>query len=371
MNSEQTLKHHPIIYLHIIFTAFLVLQSSKTMANASVGCELQAQQTETWSGVIIINETKTIRIGEYVLIEPGTVVKLCENTSINVRGTLIAEGGEDNMIIFTHNNSNEHWGNINFEYPSTGSILKYCVVEHGNGICCKRSSPIISYCIISKNRDGIHIYDSSSLITHNTLSYNYNSGILCRASSAIISYNNIFENNGNGITYVLRIPSKDSPKINYNNIYNNSGYGVNADGSTLVLRKVNATHNWWGSIDGPSGVAGGSGDEVSKHVDYSEWETEEIGKNKDMDTCYENITIVSESGSNNESFKADDFNNTSMPNNKNVQLHPDDFQEEKRFIPSFEAIYLLATIGIFSLCLRKWGIYSHQIIYDDKRSVIT
>lgn len=369
--TEQTIKHHPMMYLLIISTAFLVLQSSKTMANTSVGCGLQTQPTETWSGIIIINETKTIRIGESVLIEPGTVVKLCENTSINVRGTLIAEGEEDNMIIFTHNNSNEHWGNINFEHTSTGSILKYCTVKHGNGICCKRSSPIISYCIISKNRDGIYIYDSSSLITHNTLSYNYNSGILCRASSAIISYNNIFENSGNGITYILRRPSKDLPKMNYNNIHNNSGYGINADGSTLVLRKVNATHNWWGSIDGPSGVAGGSGDEVSKHVDYNEWEIEEIGKNKDMDPCHENITIVSESGSNNESFKADDFNNTSTPNNKNDQLYPDDFQEEKSFIPGFEALYLLVTIGIFSVCLRKWKIYSHQITYDDKRRVIT
>ena len=368
--TEHTLKHHPIMYLLIISTAFLVLQSSKTMANASVGCELQAHSTETWSGIIIINETKTVHVWESVLIEPGTVVKLCENTSINVRGRLIAEGEEDNMIIFTHNNSNEHWGNINFEYPNTGSILKYCSVEYGDGIRCKDSSPIISYCIISKNRDGISLYESSSLITHNTLSYNYNSGILCRASPAIISYNNIFENNGNGITCIFRIPSKDLPKINYNNIYNNSGYGINADDSTLVLRKVNATHNWWGSIDGPSGIASGSGDEVSKHVDYSEWETKEIGKD-DTDTACKNITIVSESEDSNESCKADDFNNTSIPNNKNDQVYLNNFQEEKKVIPSSEAVYLLATLVIFSFYLKRWKIYGHQSIYDDKRSVRT
>ncbi|MDI6856485.1 MAG: hypothetical protein QMD21_06890, partial [Candidatus Thermoplasmatota archaeon] len=38
-----------------------------------------------------------------------------------------------------------------------------------------------------------------------------------------------------------------------------------------LVDEVNATYNWWGSADGPSGVGSGSGDKVSGNVLYDPW----------------------------------------------------------------------------------------------------
>jgi len=84
--------------------------------------------------------------------------------------------------------------------------------------------------------------------------------------------------------------------INFNNIYNNTPYGVNNHASGIV----DATNNWWGSVDGPedtdSGtnevtpancgsytvaqmlnagaeISGSLGDKVSDNVDYCPWLT--------------------------------------------------------------------------------------------------
>ena len=57
--------------------------------------------------------------------------------------------------------------------------------------------------------------------------------------------------------------------INRNNISDNSEYGV----INQATGTVDATNNWWGATDGPSGQGPGSGDAVSDHVDFSDWAT--------------------------------------------------------------------------------------------------
>jgi len=65
--------------------------------------------------------------------------------------------------------------------------------------------------------------------------------------------------------------SPTTPQVHFNNIYNNSSYGAistNIQGTTMVL---DATYNWWGADDGPSGVGPGSGDAVSANVSFVPW----------------------------------------------------------------------------------------------------
>jgi parallel beta-helix repeat protein len=62
-----------------------------------------------------------------------------------------------------------------------------------------------------------------------------------------------------------------SPQVHFNNIYNNSSYGAigtNVQGTTMVL---DATCNWWGAANGPSGAGSGSGDVVSGNVTFARW----------------------------------------------------------------------------------------------------
>jgi len=55
--------------------------------------------------------------------------------------------------------------------------------------------------------------------------------------------------------------------VNYNNIYSNVDGVFNVAGTGIL----DATCNWWGAVDGPSGVGTGSGDTVSSNVIYCLW----------------------------------------------------------------------------------------------------
>jgi len=56
---------------------------------------------------------------------------------------------------------------------------------------------------------------------------------------------------------------------NFNNISGNTPYGIDNSANTVVA--FDATNNWWGAKDGPSGVGPGSGDAVTANVDYDPW----------------------------------------------------------------------------------------------------
>jgi len=56
--------------------------------------------------------------------------------------------------------------------------------------------------------------------------------------------------------------------FNYNNIYGNDGDGMENQVTTTL---VDATCNWWGAADGPSGFGPGFGDAVSDYVDFEPW----------------------------------------------------------------------------------------------------
>jgi hypothetical protein len=77
---------------------------------------------------------------------------------------------------------------------------------------------------------------------------------------------------------ILAIKSPSS-SAHSNNIYDNRVYGVESmaayDGSTAVF---DATNNWWGSSDGPSGEGPGTGDAISENVEYCPWLDAEGGE---------------------------------------------------------------------------------------------
>ncbi len=80
---------------------------------------------------------------------------------------------------------------------------------------------------------------------------------------------NDFTGNNTGIYLNTRTSSGTLTNITIeeNNIFGNTQAGVNNVSSTVV----DATHNWWGHITGPSRTDVGSGDSVSANVTYQEW----------------------------------------------------------------------------------------------------
>ncbi len=62
--------------------------------------------------------------------------------------------------------------------------------------------------------------------------------------------------------------------INYNNITGNTGYGVNNVDSAVL---IDASYNWWDDPSGPGGWGPGTGDSVSRYVDYEPWLSQPVG----------------------------------------------------------------------------------------------
>jgi len=82
---------------------------------------------------------------------------------------------------------------------------------------------------------------------------------------------NIVQNGGYGL---LTTGSGNSNiVINNVNIHDNLGGGVANFGA--MIGTPNATYNWWGSTNGPSGEGSGSGDSVSTNVEFNPWSTTE------------------------------------------------------------------------------------------------
>jgi parallel beta-helix repeat protein len=136
------------------------------------------------------------------------------------------------------------------------------------GIECYKSNPTITDNIVTSNGGiGINIcYDdgiSPSMISHNNISF-HKTGIHCAFSNWIIIHNIISEHSNTGIDV-----GNSQPHIQYNNFANNHYYAVYNSG--WQGRRTNATWNWWGAPDGPSGNGTGSGDPISSWVDYIPW----------------------------------------------------------------------------------------------------
>ncbi len=142
--------------------------------------------------------------------------------------------------------------------------------------------------IVDNTGPGVHIYRSNScLVTLNEvsrnckgiyvegslgtkLSGNYGkdnecaTGIHLNASSGTLTGNTITGDAADAI----KCQNGSNPLIAGNNIYNNAGMGLNNLDASI---QIQAPNNWWGDASGPGGIANGMGEEVSGHVDFSDW----------------------------------------------------------------------------------------------------
>lgn len=123
---------------------------------------------------------------------------------------------------------------------------------------------------IKENEWGID-YIGSCIIEHNLVTLN-DEGISIRGNASV-NQNIISFNNGNGISCgSANIQGYEMvPNIHYNNIINNTLMGIHWKTSSTW---IDATFNYWGSADGPSGYGPGSGDEVDQQIIFEPWLSE-------------------------------------------------------------------------------------------------
>lgn len=202
-----------------------------------------------------------IEAGDVLNIEAGVEVYFIGKLRLLVQGTLMAEGTENQPILFSRFNPGPEWKGIRFHNASSNSRMKYCIVEQshatgdipdnfGGGIYINSCSPVISYCTIRDNTasfgGGIYTVASSAEILYCTLNNNYVGGggggiYLLGGSTQVINcsiYGNhadaggavyaemgaplisncIMENND---SYAVVCMDPITPTITYNNLINN------------------------------------------------------------------------------------------------------------------------------------------------------
>ena len=115
---------------------------------------------------------------------------------------------------------------------------------------------------------------STTTITRNTIDANSHGIVIDGASTNVQVIENEVTNNtasSSGIhVQGFEDTSPSNIEAHFNLIFGNGasgGYGVFNE----TTNDVNATNNWWGAADGPSGVAPGGGDPVTEHVIYDPW----------------------------------------------------------------------------------------------------
>eukprot|EP01029_Cantina_marsupialis_P032247 TRINITY_DN966_c0_g1_i2.p1 TRINITY_DN966_c0_g1~~TRINITY_DN966_c0_g1_i2.p1 ORF type:complete len:2081 (-),score=134.08 TRINITY_DN966_c0_g1_i2:2045-8287(-) len=215
----------------------------------------------TWSGdTVRVSCSVTIDDDVSLRIMPGTVIEFTEGARIDVVGTLLAEGNQNDSIVFTKTDNGNGWSGIYFRngfhaYGNPSGVMNdndtskftYCKFEH----CKTRAFFIDDFdkLLISNSRfvnnkaHCIHTYEASPIITNNIFELNtsstYESGtIWCERYSDPIIRKNIIRNNSAVLGGGIKCDYHSNPLIANNLIHNNtaeSGGGIYCTQSSPII----------------------------------------------------------------------------------------------------------------------------------------
>ncbi|TKJ38515.1 hypothetical protein CEE37_12160 [candidate division LCP-89 bacterium B3_LCP] len=161
----------------------------------------------------------TIPAGDTLTIESGVEVVFQGHYKFIINGFLEAAGTENDSILFTSANPDTGWGGIRFLDALDSNQLFFCVIQygratgsspdnHGGGIYCDNSNPVIAHSSIRNNYSeaaggGIYCLENSNpsinhcVINNNTAVLD-GGGIHCwEGAEPTVSYCTIFANTGN------------------------------------------------------------------------------------------------------------------------------------------------------------------------------
>jgi len=178
----------------------------------------------TWTeNFIHVTGDVTVNSGVTLEIDSGVFVLFDEDTRLTVNGTLIAEGTDEDPIVFTPYNENpakNDWYGIRFEDSSVDASckVKYCDIKYATyGVYCNRANPKIQNNTISNCNTGVYLYISSPAYIETNSVTNNSTGIYGVSSSPTITDNLLRDNSYAGI-----YSSGGSPKFYDNTVDENS-----------------------------------------------------------------------------------------------------------------------------------------------------
>ncbi|HQO10306.1 MAG TPA: right-handed parallel beta-helix repeat-containing protein [Clostridiales bacterium] len=254
--------------LLLYFCLFMIISCSSDNPTKDVTEEIFWNKSDS---PILIEGCYVIPVNTTLNVEAGTEIRFrsklkkddpyseIKTGMLVVQGKIIAEGTQEDSIIFTKDESTDNWGAIVFEATADpNSILKYCKIQYSSevsdyqyrilgaiaflayskanvincnitkndyGIQCNGyAAPVINECAISYNKTGIYSYKCRSLVNNCLIYSNSDTGIYGYGSYATISGCEIRDNvTGSGIF----VEYNSYPEIINNTIKNNGYSGIN------------------------------------------------------------------------------------------------------------------------------------------------
>ena len=186
---------------------------------------ISSNSTWTDNFIHVIGDVN-VNSGVTLEIDSGVFVLFDEDTRLTVNGTLIAEGTDEDPIVFTSFNENpakNDWYGIRFEDSSVDASckIKYCDIKYAQyGIYCNRANPKIQNNSISHSNYGIYLYQSSPAHIETNTVINNSEGIHGTSSSPTITDNLLRDNSYAGVYF-----SGGSPKL-YDNTIDDNYFGA-------------------------------------------------------------------------------------------------------------------------------------------------
>jgi len=166
-------------------------------------------------GVIIKLQTKNISGTDYTVSGRGY---------FHIKGTLIAEGTQDEPILVTNTNKGKQGGFILFDNSISNNLLDYCIIEGGYPV------------ILEETLDGtVEFINSSGKVSNCIFKNNYH-GITCLNKSNISISNCFFYNNSD----IAIIAKYSSPNITNTTFYNNGRAGIytSGDANPVIINSI-------------------------------------------------------------------------------------------------------------------------------------
>ncbi len=141
-----------------------------------LGTTVSGNVSGVWSGFYSISDHVSVPVGDSLIIEAGTVIRLLGNFGFNVYGYLAANGAEGDSIRITsgptdQNQQPNQWLRLRFyESADPNSYLNFTIIEFANdGLYIQGPGITVDHSYISKNhRYGIYFTNSDGTIIKNS-----------------------------------------------------------------------------------------------------------------------------------------------------------------------------------------------------------
>jgi len=114
----------------ILAVVFSLSVPAILLASTTVSGSLEILHWTLAGSPYIIGENVTVEEGDTLVVDPGVTVEGLYSTTIWVDGTVIAEGTEDQSILFTAADTNQLWDGFRMNNIYTEGVFKYCTIEY-------------------------------------------------------------------------------------------------------------------------------------------------------------------------------------------------------------------------------------------------